>query len=297
MSIAWIAVDWGTSNLRIWAMDEQDNVVAEKYSDQGMGLLKQSEYELVLLSYIKPWLELNLSSLPMPVLACGMVGSRQGWLEAPYDMVPTKPAMKTVAVETKDSRINVRIISGISQAEPVDVMRGEEVQIAGFLTNQPDYEGAICLPGTHSKWVFIKNGQVVQFHTALTGELYALISQHSILSHSMGDWSDDCFKQAIQAAFQDPKQFSIRLFEIRAKNLIEKDNCGASRLSAVLIGTELAATSRYWQGQQVTVIGASELARLYGLALETVGGKVNTIQANALTLAGLCQIKRELFNA
>lgn len=290
MKLDWIAVDWGTSNLRIWAMDAADQVLLEKRSTQGMGSLRPEQFETVLLSHIDTWLGTD-STL---VLACGMVGARQGWIEAPYASVPTAPMAQMIRAPVQDPRIDVRIISGVSQSAPADVIRGEETQIAGFLAHHPDYQGTICLPGTHSKWVNIQDGQITQFQTVLTGELFALLSGHSVLRHSLGTWDDICFTEVVKRAFDQPEQFAMRLFEIRAKALLDDDNSGIARLSATLIGTELAATQHYWREKNITIIGAGELARLYGLALSIWGTDATLIEASTLTLKGLNQAKKEL---
>ena len=155
----WIAIDWGTTNLRAWAMGA-GGVLAEASSDEGMGRLTRDGFEPALLRLIGPW----LSGPAMPVLACGMVGSRQGWVEAPYRAVPCPPLARgaLVAVPTEDPRIAVQIAPGLKQAKPADVMRGEETQIAGALMLYPGFDGAICLPGTHSKWTQIsgRSGQL-----------------------------------------------------------------------------------------------------------------------------------------
>jgi 2-dehydro-3-deoxygalactonokinase len=291
MKADWIAVDWGTSNLRIWAMGKDGNALAEKRSEEGMGGLAQKEFEPVLLTHIDEWLDDRV----MPIVACGMVGARQGWLEAPYDQVPGRPAQKTVKVATKDKRLDMWIISGMAQQAPADVMRGEETQIAGFLSSRPDYKGIICLPGTHSKWVSVEAGMVVRFQTALTGELFALLSGQSVLRHSLGRWDDKCFLEVVKQAFEDPAETSMRLFEIRAKDLLEGDDTGAARLSATLIGAELAGMREVWQGQKLTLIGVNELARLYRLALESFGVKAENIHAETLTIEGLHRVYREVF--
>jgi 2-dehydro-3-deoxygalactonokinase len=178
----WIAVDWGTTHLRAWAMAEDGTVRAEARSDDGMGHLARDAFEPALLSLIEPW----LGAGPMDVLACGMVGSRQGWVEAPYVAVPAKPTNLTpVPVTTRDPRLRVSILPGLKQDAPPDVMRGEETQIAGFLAAALGFDGVLCLPGTHAKWVQISAGEVVSFRTFMTGELFDLLSAVSVLRHSV----------------------------------------------------------------------------------------------------------------
>ncbi len=148
----WIAVDWGTSRLRAWAMSAEGDMLAEAVSDDGMAQLAKSEFEPALVRVIEPW----LGQAPIPVLACGMVGARQGWQEVGYVPVPVRPVgLQAVPVKTNDPRFRLSILPGLSQAKPADVMRGEETQIAGFLASDTEFDGVICLPRTHCKWVRI----------------------------------------------------------------------------------------------------------------------------------------------
>jgi len=173
----WIAVDWGTSNLRVWAM-RASGPVADARSDQGMGTLEPEAFEPALLDLIEPW----LGAAPMPVIACGMVGAKQGWAEAPYAAVPCPPvSLATVTPNVQDRRLVVHILPGLSQASPADVMRGEETQIAGYLADVPEFDGILCMPGTHTKWVQVSAGEVVSFRTFMTGEMFALLSTGSVL--------------------------------------------------------------------------------------------------------------------
>ena len=118
----WIAVDWGTSNMRAWAMSASGTVLDEVRSDRGMGSLKPAEFEQALRDAIAPW-----DHKGAPMIACGMVGAKQGWIEAPYAAAPCQPQSRFTAAPTRDPRLNVQIIAGVSQSEPADVMRGEEL--------------------------------------------------------------------------------------------------------------------------------------------------------------------------
>ena len=169
----WIAVDWGTTHLRAWAIRNGDPV-AEATSDSGMGQLNRTDFEPALLDLIEPWLGQDR----MTIVACGMVGSRQGWAEAPYAKVPVQPASdRLIRPETRDQRLSVHILPGLRQDDPADVMRGEETQIAGYLAGNPGFDGVVCLPGTHTKWVQVSAGEVVSFRTFMTGELFSLLSK------------------------------------------------------------------------------------------------------------------------
>jgi 2-dehydro-3-deoxygalactonokinase len=288
----WIAVDWGTSNLRAWAMDRAGKVLAEAESDDGMGKLNRAGFEPALLRLIGSWLEAG----HVPVVACGMVGSRQGWCEAPYRQVPCTPldAASVVMAPVADPRLEVRIAPGLKQIAPADVMRGEETQIAGALRLDPGYDGILCLPGTHAKWAQISAGEVVSFQTFMTGELFALLSEHSVLRHGMqGDgWDDAAFDAGLSDALSRPDRIAARLFALRAEGLVGglAPVAARSRLSGLLIGIELAAARPYWLGQRVTLIGAEKLSAAYARALDTQGIKAETLPATACTLAGLASL-------
>jgi 2-dehydro-3-deoxygalactonokinase len=287
----WIAVDWGTSNLRAWAM-AATGVLAEARSEDGMGKLARDQFEPALLRLIGPW----LGTGRVPVVACGMVGSRQGWCEAPYRTVPCAPldAAAQVTAPTADPRLTVRIAPGLKQTAPPDVMRGEETQIAGALRLMPGYDGILCLPGTHSKWAQVSAGEVVSFQTFMTGELFALLSQQSVLRHGMqgAGWDDAAFDQALSDAIARPERLGARLFSLRAEGLIAglTPQAARARLSGLLIGVELAAARPYWLGQRVTLIGADALCASYARALQVQGVDAQCLSASACTLAGLAAL-------
>ena len=284
----WIAIDWGTTNLRAWAMGAE-GVLAEASSDDGMGSLTRDGFEPALLRLIAPW----LSGAPVPVLACGMVGSRQGWHEAPYRAVPCAPlqAGALVSVPVKDPRITVQIAPGLKQMKPADVMRGEETQIAGALALYPGFDGAMCLPGTHSKWAQISAGEVVSFQTYLSGEMFALLSSQSVLRHGMaGDgWDDAAFDAGVTEGMTRPERLAANLFRLRAEGLIADLDADAARarLSGLLIGAELSASRAYWLGARVALVGSSTLTGLYARALSAQGATPEILPAQDCTIAGL----------
>lgn len=282
----WIAVDWGTSNLRAWAMRD-GAPVAEARSDKGMGALAPEAFEPALLELIDPW----LGAGPIQVVACGMLGARQGWIEAPYAAVPCAPLSAVpVLAPAADPRIRVAILPGLSQAAPPDVMRGEETQIAGFLAETPGFDGILCLPGTHTKWVQVSAGEVVSFRTFMTGELFALLSRQSVLRHAMDDeWDHDAFLAAVRDGMAQPQALAGRLFGLRAESLLAPPAPGTApaRLSGFLIGAELAAARPYWLGQRVALLGDGALARHYAQALAAEGAAPETADVARATLAGL----------
>lgn len=285
ISAQWIAADWGTSNLRVWAMQGRE-VLAEASSDRGMNALTRDEFEGALLDLIGDW----LGAGPVDVIACGMVGSRQGWVEAAYDPVPCKPAARLVSAPTRDPRLNVRILSGVSQVDPADVMRGEETQVAGLLAQRPDFDGVLCLPGTHSKWARISAGELCHFRTAMTGEMFALLSTQSVLRHSIGEgWDEVAFADALDETLSRPERLAAALFTLRADGLLNGENPAQAkaRLSGLLLGAELAAMKPYWLGQEVALIGAARLTEIYAQALASVGLTPAIHDGTQMVLAGL----------
>ena len=283
----WIAVDWGTSNLRVWAMDSNSRVLGQSEGTEGMGSLTSDQYESVLLAHARDFLA---DGRVTDVVICGMAGARTGWSEAPYTSTPCAPAtVDGTAVATRDPRLSVRILSGLCQISPPDVMRGEETQIAGFLAEQPDFDGYLCLPGTHTKWARICDGQILSFNTSMTGEMFSLLAKHSILRLSMDeDWSDDAMLEEMAAAMLNPQDIAFSLFSLRAAGLVAGDS-GHSRakLSGMLLGQELASIAPRLNNLPVVVIGATELTRLYVLGLSRIGVAAESRDGSMLVLKGL----------
>ena len=287
----WIAVDWGTSSLRVWAIGSGGAVLARGASTDGMGSLKPDGYEPAMLRIVGPWLKAGAASVP--VVVCGMAGARQGWREAPYRSVPCAPIAGDglMPVETQDCRLAVRIIPGLSQASPADVMRGEETQLAGLVAKLEGSGATVCMPGTHSKWARIEAGVVASFRTFMTGELFAIAAGHSVLRHSVSDAGQDepAFLEAVGEMLANPELLTGALFSVRARSLLSGagKEAGRARLSGLLIGAELGATRSLWQGNRVHLVGAPALVESYALALHHAGGETVVEDGEALTLAGL----------
>lgn len=298
IAIDWIAVDWGTSNLRAWAMAGAAPVAARS-SDRGMGVLAPGDYPAALAAITEGW---RRPGATLPVLVCGMAGARQGWLEAPYLPVPVAPG-PAGAVTPADAPegLAVRILPGLSQAAPrPDVMRGEETQVAGVLRLLPGFEGTICLPGTHCKWVAAQEGMVAGFQTFMTGEIFALLSGRSVLRHGMGAGLDAAaFAAGLREAEAAGGRIWADLFPLRAAGLLEglSGDAARGRLSGLLIGAELAATRGWRLGRRVAVVGEGGLAGLYREALEAEGAAAEIVEAEAATLAGLTAARGALEGA
>lgn len=288
----WIAVDWGTSNLRAWAMAADGAVLAEAGSPRGMGSLDRDGFEPALLDLIAPW----TGDGPVPVVACGMVGARQGWVEARYGAVPgaALPEGLTPA-PARTPGLAVGIVPGLAQQDPPDVMRGEETQVAGLLALRPGWEGTVCLPGTHTKWVAVSAGEVTGFRTFMTGEIFAALTGHTVLRLTANEgWDDDAFLAGVGEGMASPEALANRLFSLRAEALLTGLPAGAARAraSGLLIGMELRAARGWWLGMPVAVVGAGAPAAAYRAALAAQGVEAEVVDVAEATLAGLREARR-----
>ncbi|AVX03692.1 2-dehydro-3-deoxygalactonokinase [Maritalea myrionectae] len=269
--ISFIALDWGTSNVRAYAIDAEGRIVDEVASDKGMGKLQPDEFEPTLLDLIAPWLS---DDGTLPIYACGMVGARGGWQEATYGQVPfdVHRALKLTKVATSDPRIEVQIVPGLCQSAPADVMRGEETQIFGLLEKYPDFEGTIILPGTHSKWAEIRSAQVTGFKTYMTGEMFNLLSQQSVVRLSVAEdgWNEDAFLTGVKEAMSAPQDFTHLVFGLRAKSLLAGLTPveGRAMLSGLLMGMEIKSGMDSFATGQVAIVGGAKLMGIYQAAFE-----------------------------
>ena len=272
----WVAVDWGTSNMRYWVMYSNE-VIHSGRKPFGMVNLDRACYENILVEELDTFL--NPSSC-IPILICGMAGARQGWKEAPYKSVPCKPPElhEAVSVKCKDSRFIVKILPGLKQNRPADIMRGEETQIKGILQKHNRFDGVVCLPGTHTKWVRISAGEVVSFQTFMTGELFSLLSEKSVLKHSIAKEGLDekIFKSSIEEIISDNKIFAAKVFGLRAESIIKSLSVSdaRSRLSGYLIGLELSGSRAYWLGETVFILGEESISLAYEIGLRSQGVEV-----------------------
>lgn len=291
MKVDWIAADWGSTNLRCWAMSESGEALGFMQSDRGMKAIvaTDGDFESALLDLIRPWLE---PGRKMPVAACGMVGAKQGWIEVPYFVAPCSPTTQRYQAPTQSHEIEVWIHGGIQQSKPADVMRGEETQIAGLLAGTPDYEGLVCIPGTHTKWVTIAEGKVQRFRTYMTGEAFALLSEQSVLKFTLASegWDRAAFLEGFQSTLESPETLLSNCFGLRAEAILNdlEGVAGRSQLSGFLLGHEVAGVmGENSTLEALTLIGADSLMEIYRTALESIGVKVEILSAASAILLGL----------
>ena len=290
----WVALDWGTSNFRAYLM-ENYNVIDQVSTQEGMKFVDQKEFENTLVKNITAWRKkFNINI----VIASGMVGAKQGWVEVPYINSPCD--IRNLNFKTLNilDDINIHILSGVSQSNPSDVMRGEETQIAGFLQNEINFDGSICLPGTHSKWVNLNSYNIQEFNTFLTGELYEIVKKYSILKHSLNTTrlEDEIVKSAANLIIENPSLISNKLFEIRAENLLKNSNqiSNNSKLVGYLLGIELSGSRTYWEDKDLVIIGSSNLNKYYEIILNGRSRSIQLFNSNDMVLNGLSFFKKSL---
>lgn len=291
-----IAVDWGTSSLRAYLLDSDGTIVEKRAAALGIMQVADGAFSQALMSQIGPWLSRGESQ----VLMSGMIGARQGWVEAPYCECPAGFAqiargLKAVTWDRHTAWIAPGV-SGFDAAGVRDVMRGEELQILGAMESIPSQSGLICLPGTHSKWVRVEGGLITGFSTHMTGEVFSLLRQHSLLGRMMreGPTEESAFREGLSRATQS-EGLLHHLFGVRAKGLFGElaDTHAASYLSGLLIGHEMRAALAASPARELLLLGSPELTHLYTLAAEHAGLSARTLDAEAV-VRGLYLLSKEI---
>lgn len=241
----------------------------------------------------------------LPVMICGMAGAAQGWREAVYiDLPAMLSEVPLQAVRVPGVARDVRILPGLAQRPPQvpDVMRGEETLLLGLALNGLA-DGLICMPGTHSKWVRLEEGRVRRFSTAMTGEVYGLLANQSVLKHFIAGAEAESFaaiadfRAAVREALATPEALLRALFTTRSGPLLMGDSTPdtvAARLSGLLIGAEIAGMKPA-PGSKITLVGSGPLAANYAAALNVAGLQVDEHPADALAIAGLYHAARLLW--
>jgi 2-dehydro-3-deoxygalactonokinase len=284
-----IGVDWGTTSLRAYRIAPDGAVLARLDRPGGILTVAAGGFAEALTDAIGPW----LSAGENRVLLCGMVGSRQGWLEAPYLPCPAgaaELAAATLPLPFPDAE--ARLVPGLTtldaQGVP-DVMRGEETKLVALAARLGTAPALACLPGTHAKWARLEGGRVASFTTHMTGEAFAALSQHTILARTSleGPEVPEAFAHGVARAGQ-PGGLLHHLFGARTLHLMGRLAEAETRsyLSGLLIGHEVAAALAESGARQVELVGAAGLAALYAQALGQAGVVVRSHDPD-LVAAGL----------
>ena len=278
-----IAVDWGTSSFRAYRLDEAGAILARHESPRGISLVAAGQFPQVLRGEIGSW----LAGGGEIVVLCGMVGSRQGWIEVPYCECPAgeqEIATRLQRVEFEGaSAFIVPGVSGFDTAGVREVMRGEETQILGAMEALPE-EAVVCLPGTHSKWVRVREKRIVGFSTHFTGEAFAVLKAHSLLGRMLEDGAaDEAAFVAGVARSGEPEGLLHHLFGVRAKGLFGELSAASDGeyLSGLLIGHELRNALAAARDARVFLLGAPGLVDRYALGLRALGAEPRTLDAES----------------
>lgn len=269
-----IGVDWGTTRFRAFRIGSDGAIRDRRSSLRGLLSISDGRFAETLRDEIGPWLAAGEDN----VLLSGMVGSRQGWKEAPYIKCPAGPIdLAGGLVDVPFDWGKVKLVPGVSdidQSGIAEVMRGEETQVIGALADFPA-GGIACLPGTHSKWAKVANGRIMTFTTHMTGETYAALRSHTILARMMRDGPTDGmpFDAGVRRSGQ-PGGLLHHIFGVRAEALAGRltDSDAGSYLSGILVGHEVRAAMSDTPGAVIHLIGTPELTDVYARAIAACGG-------------------------
>ncbi len=269
-----IGIDWGTTRFRAFRIGRDGAIRDRRAGPKGILNVPDGRFGETLRDEIGPWLAAGEDK----VILSGMIGSRQGWLEAPYLPCPAGPSeLAGALIDIGFDWARVKLVPGLSGTDPSgvsEVMRGEETQVLGVPALLRD-GGIACLPGTHSKWVRIKDGRIVGFTTHMTGEAFGALRGYTILGRTMRDGpADGPVFDAGVARSADPGGLLHHVFGVRAQALSGRltETDAPAYLSGILIGHEVRAALAQAAGSVVQVIGAPELTALYAAAIAACGG-------------------------
>ncbi|MDE2385149.1 MAG: 2-dehydro-3-deoxygalactonokinase [Alphaproteobacteria bacterium] len=267
-----ISLDWGTTSFRAYEVNAQGGIINEAAAPEGILAVKDNAFEATLEKHIGGW------SKALPIVASGMITSRQGWVECAYAECPAGASdlARAITRHTTSSGRAVHFITGLHYASPSvihDVIRGEETQVLGSLATGAAH---FITRGTHCKWIDVANGKVTGFATYMTGESFALYRQHSILGRLMQEAPEDeaAFRRGVEKSLADPAGLLHDLFSVRTLGLFNElpPTHLASYLSGLLIGSEVAhATSSHGRDAKHVVLGSPAQAATCIAALKLAG--------------------------
>jgi 2-dehydro-3-deoxygalactonokinase len=281
-----IAVDWGTTNRRAYRLDAEGNCVAEFEDDKGILSVPRGGFGDAVEEVRK-----RLGNWPL--LLAGMVGSNRGWVEAPYVSCPAGLEELTASLVWPEDGLTA-ILPGVSFTAEADVMRGEEAQLLGAYAGRLiPADALVCHPGTHNKWTRLRGGRIERFRTVMTGELFNLLREHSILADLLGGTAEPgrAFASGVRCGLSDACLTS-ELFKIRARVLLgQADPADAPSFgSGLLIGSDVRAGLREGDDGEIIVMGRPELTQLYSEAVRIAGRRSREVDGEQAFLAGAKRI-------
>lgn len=297
--IAMIAVDWGTTNRRAWALGSGGQVLAERQDGEGLLQVKPQGFARSFADFAAPWLS---QGRRLPVLMCGMVGSKLGWAEAPYIAAPADLAglARHLHPVPFDGDARIVIVPGVSSIERgvPDVMRGEECQVLAVSAQRRLRDAALLLPGTHSKWVRVADGKLVSFRTYMTGELYNALTASGTLAQLMekGEADGEAFQGGLrQSRDEGSGAITHLLFGVRTLGLFDRLPRASlsSYLSGLLIGAEMMDAMAWSGSKQVIAVGSPRLLENYHRAAQFFSLGFEAHDNSALLPPALFMIARD----
>ncbi|MDT0175142.1 2-dehydro-3-deoxygalactonokinase [Enterobacter sp. BRE11] len=291
MRSRYIAVDWGSTNLRAWLFDHE-RCQESRTSEAGVTRLNGKRPQAVLDEITQGWRDGET-----PVVMAGMVGSNVGWKSVPYLPLPAR--LSAIGEQLTPIDHNVWIVPGlcVSREDHHNVMRGEETQLLGAhaLAPSPVY----VMPGTHCKWVQIDNERILDFHTVMTGELHALLLRHSLIGAGLPEQqpSQTAFDAGLARGIATPALLA-QLFEIRAAHILGSlaPEEVSDFLSGLLIGAEVATLRERFGHQPIALVGGASLTRRYQQALAAIGQQASVIAGDTAFQAGIRSIVNAMAN-
>jgi len=294
--MSFLACDWGTTNLRAWVVDDAGQVIRSRDFPLGVAKLAPGEAARRFRDEVRP----GLVAEKLPAILCGMIGSTLGWAVADY--LPCPASLDDLRRAMLEVDRDVHIVPGLStlgRFGASDVMRGEETQILGWLhADRTRLQGRhiVCHPGTHAKWAICQNGVIIDFLTSMTGELFGVLTKHSVLKTDGNPDNDDAFDEGLAAA-GDGSGLASRLFSARARVVADGKpaDTSAAYLSGLIIGADVVAAPKLLgvRNEAVAVLGEAHLCRQYARALRGAGIQATIHDGDAAALAGLTALQRE----
>jgi 2-dehydro-3-deoxygalactonokinase len=285
MTSRYIAIDWGSTNLRAW-LYQGDACLESRQSEAGVTRLNGRDPEAVLAEVTQNWRDGST-----PVVMAGMIGSNVGWKIAPYLPVPVH--FSAIGQQLTAVGDNIMIVPGlcVSREDNNNVMRGEETQLLGARMLSPS--SVYVMPGTHCKWVQADDAQILDFRTAMTGELHHLLLRHSLVGAGLPEQahSAKAFSAGLERGLAAPAVLP-QLFEVRASHVLgalPREQV-SEFLSGLLIGAEVATLGERFCAQQVTIVAGEALAERYRQALDATGRRVTVVSGDTAFQTGIRSI-------
>ena len=304
MKTALIALDWGTTSFRAYRFGQSGEIMETKADQAGILQVPRKEFEGVFIRLVQPWLEDNPR---IPLIASGMITSKQGWVETGYISCPAGLAQLAEGLVTHCtiSGHTIHFVPGVTFTAPngvPDVIRGEETQVFGA-TDHGGSHRLFVLPGTHSKWLLTRGERIDWFATFMTGEIFSVLKDHTILGELSvkGSVDKQAFLRGVDYALDlSPEQGGLLHKVFSARSLVLLGNlsnqCVESYLSGLLIGIEIVEGYAYINKKglfkEATLVGSSHLSDLYTQGLVRAGFKIKTADEHSAA-KGLFRVAAE----